>query len=69
MEAVVAKMLLDRGKTLAVPSRSRAGFLTARLVDYPGISGSLLESFVTYSNESKIRSLGVSAETLANMAR
>ena len=40
------------------------GEVSAQLTDVPGISAHLIESAVTYSNESKVRRLGVPKETL-----
>lgn len=38
--------------------------VVSSLVDFPGISAVFNESYITYSNESKIRILGVNPETL-----
>ena len=60
----VAALLERTGKTVAVAESCTGGEISARLTDVPGISAHLLESAVTYSNESKIRRLGVPRETL-----
>jgi len=39
--------------------------IASKLVSVPGISGCLKEGLVTYSNEAKMKRLGVKAETLA----
>ena len=64
METVVAGLLLEKGKTLAIAESCTGGMIASVLVEYPGISEALLEGCVTYSNEAKMRRLGVKAETL-----
>jgi nicotinamide-nucleotide amidase len=64
MDAVVAKLLLESGKKIAIAESCTGGALCAQLVDNPGISASLVEGIVSYSNESKVRRLGVSQTTL-----
>lgn len=64
LEAVVARLLLERGRTLAVAESCTGGLITHRLTDIPGASGFLREGLVTYSNEAKMELLGVSPETL-----
>ncbi len=64
METVVAEMLLERKLTVAVAESCTGGMIASRLVEYPGISAALLEGCVTYSNDAKMRRLGVKAETL-----
>ena len=61
---VVSKMLLERKETIAVAESLTGGMVASALVDYPGISASFLEGAVTYSNEAKMRRLGVKEETL-----
>ncbi|MEG1525047.1 MAG: competence/damage-inducible protein A [Clostridia bacterium] len=63
---VLCASLLTRQKlTVAVAESCTGGLLTSGFVDIPGSSAFLLEGCVTYSNEAKIRRLGVSEETLA----
>lgn len=64
METVAAELLLEKGKTIAIAESCTGGMVAAALVEYPGISQALLEGCVTYSNEAKMRRLGVKAETL-----
>ena len=64
MEWTVLELLLKRGETVALAESCTGGKLATMLTDSPGASGALLEGFVTYSNEAKIRSLGVREETL-----
>ena len=64
MAKTTAALLLDRGLTVACAESCTAGRLTAALGDVPGISSVLSESIVTYSNEAKVKYLGVSPKTL-----
>lgn len=65
LEAVVGALLRERGHTLALAESCSGGWLAQRITDVPGSSDYFIESAVTYSNEAKIRRLGVSEETLA----
>ncbi|MFZ5975552.1 MAG: competence/damage-inducible protein A [Bacillota bacterium] len=64
MEYVVAGMLLDSKKRLAVAESCTGGMLTSSLVNFPGISAVLCEGVIPYSNEAKMHRLGVKKETL-----
>ena len=58
--------LLRKNKLkIALAESCTGGLLTSDMVDVPGVSDVLTEAAVTYSNESKVRRLGVSADTLA----
>ena len=59
LERVVAELLLREKRTIAVAESCTGGRIADRLTDVPGISDSLLESWVCYSNESKTARLGV----------
>lgn len=64
MQTVVAKLLLDKQKTIATAESCTGGAIASALVEYAGVSKVFLDGCVTYSNESKIKRLGVKAETL-----
>ncbi len=64
MAKTLADLLLSRKLSIACAESCTAGRLTAALGDIPGISAVLSESIVTYSNEAKMKYLGVSGETL-----
>ncbi len=63
LEETVGRLLLERRTTVAVAESCTGGLIAHRLTDVAGISKSLLEAVVAYSNESKMRRLGV-AEAL-----
>src|ERR671912_2110498 len=65
LEGSVGRLLGDRGATLALAESCTGGLIAKRLTDMPGSSAYFTEGFVTYSNESKERLLGVPQEMLA----
>lgn len=64
LEEKVAELLIKKNLTIAIAESCTGGLLSAKLVNYSGISKVLLESAVTYSNDSKINRLNVSKSTL-----
>jgi nicotinamide-nucleotide amidase len=59
LEGSVGRLLGDQGATLALAESCTGGLIAKRLTDMPGSSAYFTEGFVTYSNESKERLLGV----------
>ncbi len=66
VEEIVAQLLLDKGITLATAESCTGGLLAGKLINFPGISKVYKEGFVTYTDESKEKRLGVSSRTLEN---
>jgi PncC family amidohydrolase len=64
MEEVVGRLLRGRGFTLSVAESCTGGLLAARIVNVPGSSAYFLGGVVVYSNELKVKLLGVKEETL-----
>jgi nicotinamide-nucleotide amidase len=64
LDEVVGEMLLSRKLTIATAESCTGGLLSGALINYPGISDVFMEGVVTYSNEAKMKRLGVKAETL-----
>ena len=65
LEEVVVHRLTALGKTLAAAESCTGGNLANKITNIPGASAIFLAGFVTYSNESKTRALGVPAELIA----
>lgn len=56
--------LIAAGKTLSVSESCTGGRLADAFINYPGSSAYFIEGDVTYSNDAKMRRLGVRKETL-----
>lgn len=61
---VVVKKLIEKKLIITGAESCTGGMVCSKLVDCPGVSAVLDESFVTYSNDSKIWLAGVKNETL-----
>ncbi len=66
MEQVVGRLLTERHLTLAIAESCTGGQIGHRITNVAGASNYLLADLVTYSNESKMKLLGVSEQTLKN---
>ena len=64
IEYVLGEILCNNKLTISTAESCTGGMVAAKLISYPGISASFLEGAVTYSNEAKIKRLGVRKETL-----
>ena len=64
MEECIGAMLIDRAQTVSAAESCTGGMLAARLTETPGSSRYFSGGFVTYSNEAKVRLLGVDAAML-----
>lgn len=64
LEEVVVHLLAERGQTVATAESCTGGMIAGRLTDVSGASAVFGYGYVTYSNEAKVRELGVSAELL-----
>lgn len=65
MEEVVGLRLAVSGFTLAVAESCTGGLISQRLTEVPGSSNYFQEGVVTYSNEAKVRLLGVPSDLIA----
>lgn len=65
LSAEVGELLKQRGATLALAESCTGGLVSNWITNTAGSSDYFLFSAVVYSNESKVRVLGVSEETLA----
>lgn len=66
LEEVVVKGLIDKGLTISTAESCTGGLMGKRLTDIPGSSACYIGGAVTYSNEMKMKVLGVSPKTLEN---
>ena len=64
MEQVVGELLLKKQQTLALAESCTGGLIAHRITRVAGSSAYFLGGAVTYSNQEKIRALGVDAATL-----
>jgi len=61
---VVGAMLKEKGLSIATAESCTGGFLSKLITDVPGSSEYFKYGWVTYSNEAKIRMLGVDADLI-----
>ncbi|HOK96331.1 MAG TPA: competence/damage-inducible protein A, partial [Anaerohalosphaeraceae bacterium] len=59
LPAAVGQLLREKHKTIAAAESCTGGLLSKMLTDIPGSSAYMLAGWVTYSNEAKVRQLGV----------
>ncbi len=64
LEEVVGELLREKGLSLSTAESCTGGLVSARIVNVPGSSCYFVGGVVAYSNELKIRLLGVREETL-----
>lgn len=64
LEAVVGRMLRERGETVAVAESATGGMLGERFTSVPGSSEYFAGGFITYTNAMKMALLNVPPETL-----
>nr|WP_314277840.1 competence/damage-inducible protein A [uncultured Peptostreptococcus sp.] len=64
LPSLVSQLLIKNKLTIALAESCTGGLVSSYLVENSGISESLLEACVTYTNEAKNKRLGVSKETL-----
>jgi nicotinamide-nucleotide amidase len=64
MEEVVGRLLTEKRLTLAIAESCTGGLIGHRLTNVAGSSNYLKADLVTYSNDSKVKVLGVREETL-----
>lgn len=65
LEMAVARLLKEKHLTMAAAESCTGGMVAARMVNVSGVSDVFMQGMVTYSNEAKMRLLGVRQETLA----
>jgi len=65
LEAVVAKLLIDRGLKIAIAESCTGGLISHRLTNISGSSQFLERGIVAYSNAAKVELLKVDEDTIA----
>ncbi len=65
LERLVGQLLKEKGKTVCTAESLTGGKIASTIVSVPGSSSYYKGSFVTYSAETKVSLLGVSAETIS----
>jgi nicotinamide-nucleotide amidase len=58
------QILSSRNQLVSVAESCTGGMVSSKIINVPGVSNIIKESFVTYSNEAKIKRLGVAPDTL-----
>lgn len=66
LEDAIVRLCREKNLTVTTAESCTAGLLAGRLMNVPGASEVFCEGYITYSNESKERILGVEADTLKN---
>lgn len=64
VEKTLVELLLKNNMTISFAESCAGGMLASTLINVSGSSNAINESYVTYSEEAKMRILGVSKETL-----
>lgn len=64
LESVVYELLKKHNLTLTTAESCTGGLVSSAMTNVPGISLYYKEGFITYSNEAKVKYLGVSQKTL-----
>jgi len=61
---VVGTQLTNSGKTIAIAESCTGGLLAKMLTDTPGATAYFMAGWITYSNQAKIRDLGLDAQLI-----
>lgn len=60
----IVETLAKKGLTIATAESCTGGMAASTIIDYPGASSVFMNGIVSYSNNAKMKFLGVKAETL-----
>lgn len=64
LEYKIGDILTKNNISISTAESCTGGLLAGIIINYPGISKSFNEGFITYSNEAKMKRLGVKEDTL-----
>lgn len=64
LEKKVVELIKEKNLTISTAESCTGGMLASKLIDVSGVSENFYEGIVSYSNEAKMKRLGVSKETL-----
>lgn len=64
LEYIVYKLLKNKNMSVSFAESCTGGMISGRLTNVSGVSSVFMDSIVTYSNEAKMKFLGVKEETL-----
>jgi nicotinamide-nucleotide amidase len=64
LEQTVVKLLMENGQKIALAESCTGGYIAKRITDVPGSSEVFEYGIVSYSNEVKMKLLGVKSETI-----
>ena len=64
LEQTVVKLLREKGKNIALAESCTGGYIAKRITDVPGSSEVFEYGIVSYSNDVKMKLLGVRSETI-----
>lgn len=64
LEERIGEIIIEKNLSISSAESITGGMIASTLINYPGISSVLKESFVVYSDDSKQSILGVSEETI-----
>ena len=67
LEEEIGRLLLAKGLTLGTVESATGGLIASRITDVPGSSAYFQGSIVSYSNEVKMRCVGVHKDTLEEL--
>lgn len=67
MEEELVRILFERALKITTAESCTGGLIAATLVNVAGVSDVFETGFITYSEETKMRILGVKRETLENI--
>ncbi|OGI01937.1 MAG: hypothetical protein A2Y25_02925 [Candidatus Melainabacteria bacterium GWF2_37_15] len=66
LEQAISQLLLDKNLTVSIAESCTGGLISSRLTDVSGSSAYIKLNLITYSNEAKVKMLGVEPDLIKN---